>query len=310
MAKTHYFPEDRVHYVWDNDQEPVLTVEPGDTVVYRTREVSDGQVTPDSTANDLANLNWEKLYPLAGPVAMRGAEPGDVLAVEVLDIHTVGWGWTAVLPGLGLLPEDFPDAYLKVFDLTNGDFTFFKDNIVIPIEPFFGTMGVSPTGPEKPVIMPPGPFGGNMDTRHITKGSVLYLPVQHAGALFSCGDAHAAQGDGEVCVTGIECAMHAALRFELVKNKSIPAPQFQTPGPLTPLVDDGGWYATMGVNTDLMQATKDSVRAMVEHISTTYGLEPVEAYALASLVVDLKISEVVDAPNWIVSSYLPLAVFG
>nr|MBA2510303.1 acetamidase/formamidase family protein [Rubrobacteraceae bacterium] len=247
MAKTHYFPEDRVHYVWDNDQEPVLTVEPGDTVVYRTREVSDGQVTPDSTADDLANLNWEKLYPLAGPVAMRGAEPGDVLAVEVLDIHTVGWGWTAVLPGLGLLPEDFPDAYLKVFDLTNGDYTYFKDDIIIPIEPFFGTMGVSPTGPEKPVIMPPGPFGGNMDTRHITKGSVLYLPVQHAGALFSCGDAHAAQGDGEVCVTGIECAMHAALRFELVKNKSLPAPQFQTPGPLTPLVDDGGWYATMGV---------------------------------------------------------------
>ena len=310
MAKTHYFPEDRVHYVWDNDQEPVITVEPGDTVVYRTREVSNGQITPDSTADDLAALDWEKLYPLAGPVAMQGAEPGDVLAVEILDIHTLGWGWTAIIPGTGLLADDFPDAYLKVFDLTNGDYTFFKDDVVVPIEPFFGTMGVSPTGPEKPVIMPPGPFGGNMDTRHITKGSVLYLPVQHAGALFSCGDAHAAQGDGEVCVTGIECAMHAALRFDLVKSKSIPAPQFQTPGPLTPLVDDGGWYATMGVNTDLMQATKDSVRAMVEHISSTYGLDPVEAYALASLVVDLKISEVVDAPNWIVSSYLPLAVFG
>ena len=310
MAKTHYFPEDQVHYVWDNEQEPALTVEPGDTVVYRTREVSDGQVTPDSTADDLAGLNWEKLYPLAGPVAMRDAEPGDVLAVEVLDMHTEGWGWSAVLPGTGLLPEDFSDAYLKVFDLTNGDYTFFKDDIVVPIEPFFGTMGVSPTGPEKPVIMPPGPFGGNMDTRHITKGSVLYLPVQHAGALFSCGDAHAAQGDGEVCVTGIECPMYAALRFDLIKGRSIPAPQFQTPGPLTPLVDDGGWYATMGVNTDLMQATKDSVRAMVEHISTTYGLEPVEAYVLASLVVDLKISEVVDAPNWIVSSYLPLAIFG
>jgi acetamidase/formamidase len=310
VAKTHYFPEDRVHYVWDNEQEPALTVEPGDTVVYQTREVSDGQITPDSTADDLATLDWEKLYPLAGPVTMRDAEPGDVLAVEVLDMHTTGWGWSAVLPGFGLLPEDFPDAYLKVFDLTNGDYTFFKDDVIVPIEPFFGTMGVSPTGSEKPVIMPPGPFGGNMDTRHITKGSMLYLPVQHSGALFSCGDAHAAQGDGEVCVTGIECPMYAALRFDLIKGKSIPAPQFQTPGQLTPLVDDGGWYATMGVNTDLMQATKDSVRAMVEHISKNYGLEPVEAYVLASLVVDLKISEVVDAPNWIVSSYLPLAIFG
>src|SRR5918994_4496899 len=145
---------------------------------------------------------------------------------------------------------------------------------------------------------------------HITKGSVLFLPVQHAGALFSCGDAHAAQGDGEVCVTGIESPMYAALRFDLIKGRRIPAPQFQTPGPLTPLVDEAGWYATMGVNEDLMQAAKDSLRAMVEHISKTYGLEPVEAYELASLVVDLKISEIVDQPNWIVSSYLPLAIFG
>jgi acetamidase/formamidase len=241
---------------------------------------------------------------------MAGAEAGDVLAVEVLDIRTQGWGWTAVIPGLGLLPEDFPDAYLKIFDLTNGDYTYFKDDIVIPIEPFFGTMGVSPSGPEKPVIMPPGPFGGNMDTRHITKGSILYLPVQHEGALFSCGDAHAAQGDGEVCVTGIESPMYAALRFDLIKDKHLPAPQFSTPGPLTPLVEERGWYATMGVNQDLMQAAKDSLRAMVEHISTAYSLDPVEAYVLASLVVDLKISEIVDQPNWIVSSYLPLAIFG
>jgi acetamidase/formamidase len=185
MTKTHYFPEDQVHYVWDNELAPALTVEPGDTVVYHTREVSDGQITPTSTSEALAGLDWERLYPLAGPVAMAGAEPGDVLAVEVLDIHTQGWGWTAVIPGFGLLPEDFPDAYLKIFDLTNGDYTRFTDDIAIPIEPFFGTMGVSPTGSEKPLIMPPGPFGGNMDTRHITKGSILYLPVQHEGALFS-----------------------------------------------------------------------------------------------------------------------------
>jgi acetamidase/formamidase len=240
MPKTHYFPEDQVHYLWDNELEPVLTVEPGDTVVYRTREVSDGQIGPDSTVDVLDGLDWDSLYPLAGPVAMTNAEPGDILTVEVLDMHTEAWGWTAVLPGFGLLPEDFPDAYLKIFDLTNGDYTLFKDDIAIPIEPFFGTMGVSPSGPEKPVVMPPGPFGGNMDTRHITKGSVLYLPVQHAGALFSCGDAHAAQGDGEVCVTGIESPMYAALRFDLIKGRSIPAPQFQTPGPLTPLVDEAG----------------------------------------------------------------------
>ncbi len=193
---------------------------------------------------------------------------------------------------------------------SNGDYVLFKDDVAIPIDPFFGTMGVSPADTtEKPVIMPPGPFGGNMDTRHITKGARLYLPVQVPGALFSCGDAHAAQGDGEVCVTGIESPMYAALRFNLIKGRSIPAPQFVTPGPLTPKSEGAGWYATMGIGPDLMQATKDSMRAMVEHVSTTYHMEPVEAYVLASLAVDLKISEVVDQPNWIVSSYLPLALF-
>ena len=117
MPKTHYFPEDRVHYVWDNEQEPVLAVEPGDTVVYHTREVSDGQITPDSTADALATLDWDRLYPLAGPVAIEGAEPGDVLEVEVLDIHTQGWGWTSVIPGFGLLEEDFTEPYLKILSL-------------------------------------------------------------------------------------------------------------------------------------------------------------------------------------------------
>ena len=310
MAQTHYFPGDKVHYVWDNELDPVLTVAPGDTVVYRTREVSDGQISPSSTTEDLGGLDWERLYPLAGPVAVEGAEPGDAVEVEVLDIHTEGWGWSAVLPGFGLLEEDFTEAYLKIFDLSPGDYTLFKDGVVIPIEPFFGTMGVSPVGSEKPLIMPPGPFGGNMDTRHLVKGSRVFLPVQVPGALFSVGDAHAAQGDGEVCVTGIECPMYAALRFDLHKGRNLPAPQFATPGPLTPRVESAGWYATMGVNPDLMQAAKDSLRAMVEHISTTYHMEPVEAYVLASLVVDLKISEIVDRPNWIVSSYLPLAIFG
>jgi acetamidase/formamidase len=310
MPQTHYFPEDRVHYVWDHELDPVLTVAPGDTVVYHTREVTDGQVTPDSTAEVIANFDWSRFYPLAGPVAIEGAEPGDAVEVEVLDIHTEGWGYSLVIPGFGLLAEDFTEPYIKVFDLSPGDYTVFTDGVTIPIEPFFGTMGLNPGDPEKPAIMPPGPFGGNMDTRHLTKGSRLFLPVHVPDALFSVGDAHAAQGDGEVCVTGIECPMYAALRFDLHKGRSLPAPQFATPGPLTPKVEGAGWYATMGVNSDLMQAAKDSLRAMVEHMSTTYHLEPVDAYVLASLVVDLKISEIVDQPNWIVSSYLPLAIFG
>lgn len=311
MARTHYFDPDVVHYRWSEKYAPALSIESGDTVVFETREVSDGQISPASDATALDSFDWDRIYPLCGPVAVEGAEPGDILEVEMLDIQTRGWGWTAVIPGTGLLPEDFPDAHLRVFDLTNGDYAMFRDDITIPVEPFFGTMGVCPAGDEELAIMPPGPFGGNLDTRHITKGSVLRLPVEVAGAMFSCGDAHAAQGDGEVCVTGIECPMYGAMRFNLVKTngKPVPAPQFMVPGPLTPKVDAGGWYATMGVNTDLMGAAKDSMRAMISHISESYDMEPVDAYLLSSLVVDLKISEVVDAPNWIVSSYLPLSIF-
>jgi acetamidase/formamidase len=309
MAKTHYFPADRVHFSWDVGHEPALEIESGDTVVVETREVTDGQIAPSSTAEAIATMDWARVYPLAGPVRVNGAEPGDTLAVEILDIHTQGWGYTAVIPGLGLLPDDFPDPYLRIFDLTDGDVTHLREDIAIPIEPFFGTMGVCPAGASKQPVMPPGTFGGNMDTRQLTRGSTLYLPVQVAGALFSCGDAHAAQGDGEVCVTGIECPMYAALRFTLQKGRRIPAPQFQTAGPLTPRVAGAGWYGTTGVGPDLYAAAQDAVRAMVAHLSKSYDLSPEDAYVLSSLVVDLKIAEIVDAGQYIVSALLPLAVF-
>ena len=308
MAETHYFPADRVHFTWDVEHEPVLEIASGDTVVVETREVTDGQITPASTADAIAAMDWTRVYPLAGPISVTGAEPGDTLAVEILDIHTRGWGYTAIIPGFGLLPDDFPEPYLKIFDLTGGDVTYLREDVAIPIEPFFGTMGVCPAGASEQPVMPPGTFGGNMDTRQLTRGSTLYLPVQVDGALFSCGDAHAAQGDGEVCVTGIECPMYGALRFMLQKGRPIPAPQFRTAGPLTPRAD-GGWFGTTGVGPDLYAAAQDAVRAMVAHLSETYSLSPEDAYVLSSLVVDLKIAEIVDAGQYIVSALLPLAVF-
>lgn len=309
MARTHYFPEDRVHFTWDTTHEAVLTIDSGDTVVVRTRDVSDNQITPASTAGVIGTLNWERVYPLAGPIRIRGAQIGDTLAVDILDLHTQGWGWTAILPGLGLLADDFKAPYLRIFDLTRGDVTYLRDDIAIPIEPFFGTMGVCPAGARKQAIMPPGTFGGNMDTRQLTRGATLYLPVQAEGALFSCGDAHAAQGDGEVCVTGIEAPMYAVLRFTVQKGRRIPSPQFTTTGPLTPRVDRAGFYGTTGVGPDLFKASQDAVRAMVAHLSETYRLSPEDAYVLSSLCVDLKISEIVDAGQYIVSALLPLTVF-
>ncbi len=309
MVPTRYCPMDRVHFTWDVRHEPAMAIDTGDVVVVRTRDVSDNQITSASTSSVLATLNWERVYPLAGPIYVNDAQPGDTLAIEILDIHTEGWGWTAILPGFGLLTDDFQEPYLRVFDLTKGDVAYLRDDIAIPIEPFFGTMGVCPAGASKQAVMPPGTFGGNMDTRQLTRGTTLYLPVHVEGALFSCGDAHAAQGDGEVCVTGIEAPMYAALRFTIQKRRRIPAPQFLTPGPLIPRVNQGGWYGTTGVGPDLYSAAQDAVRAMIAHLSETYRLSAEDAYVLSSLCVDLKISEIVDAGQYIVSALLPLAVF-
>jgi acetamidase/formamidase len=308
-GRTHYFPADRVHFTWDTGHEPVLTVASGDTVVVHTRDVSDNQITPESTADAIGSLDWDRVYPLAGPIAVAGAQPGQTLAVEIVDLHTQGWGWTAILPGFGLLPDDFPDPYLKIFDLTGGDVTHLREDVAVPIAPFLGTMGVCPAGAKEQAVMPPGTFGGNLDTRQLVRGTTLYLPVQVEGALFSCGDAHAAQGDGEVCVTGIESPMYAALKFTL-EERSIPAPQFLTaPGPLTPQVDGGGFYGTTGVGPDLYAAAQEAVRAMIDHLTESYDLSREDAYVLSSLCVDLKISEVVDAGQYVVSAVLPLAVF-
>jgi acetamidase/formamidase len=309
MTATRYLPADPVHYTWDTGNRPAIEIESGDVVTLRTRDVSDNQLTPGSTTAALRDFDWKRVYPLAGPIAVAGARPGDTLAVEILDMHTEGWGWSAILPGFGLLADDFTEPYLRVFDLSDGEAAYLREDIAIPIEPFFGTMGVCPAGAAQQPIMPPGVFGGNMDTRQLTPGTTLYLPVQVDGALFSCGDAHAAQGDGEVCVTGIEAPMYAALRFTLQRGRRIPAPQFAVPGPLVPWVNDGGWYGTTGVGPDLYRAAQDAVRAMIAHVGGTYDLSAEDAYVLASLCVDLKISEIVDAGQYVVSALLPLAVF-
>jgi acetamidase/formamidase len=309
MPATHYAPTDQVHYTWDAGTAPALTIADGDTVVFHTRDVSDNQIGPDSDTSALAACDFDRLYPLAGPVYGGGTQPGDALAVEVRGLHTQGWGWAAILPGLGLLADDFADPYLRVFDISGGEVVPFREDIEIPLAPFLGTMGVCPAGASAQPVMPPGVFGGNMDTRQLVAGTTLYLPVQVEGALFSCGDAHGCQGDGEVCVTGLEAPMYGALRFTVESGRSIPAPQFHAEGPLTEFVDFGSFYGTTGVGGDLFAASQDAARAMIDHLVENYGLSREDAYVLCSLCVDLKISEIVDAGQYIVSALLPEAIF-
>lgn len=300
---------DKIHYKWNRDHPPAIEVAQGDVVHFETEEVSGGQIRPGSPAEALRALDFDRLYPLAGPVFVKDALPGDVLEVEILEMQPKNWGWSGIIPSLGLLPEDFPEPYIKHWDLSGGQQTELRADIVIPLDPFCGVMGVAPQARGDIFVLPPGQFGGNMDIRHLTKGTTLLLPVQVEGALFSAGDCHAAQGDGEVCVTGIESPMRFTLRFGLRRGRSIPGPQFITPGPLTAKYDARGYYATTGIEPDLMEAARQAVRAMIAHLVETYGLSPQDAYILCSTAVDLKISEVVDAPNWIVSAYLPLSIF-
>ncbi len=309
MKRLHLFPENRIHHTWNKDLEPVLEVDPGDTVFYETREATNNQITPTSTTESLADLDWASFYPLAGPLYVRGAQPGDTLAIDVLDVQHRGWGWTAILPGFGVLPEDFSDPHLRIWEVHDGKFAYMNDSVRVPLAPFAGTMGVAAAVEGDLEPMPPRHVGGNMDARDITTGTTLYLPVEVEGGLFSIGDGHLAQGDGEVCVSAIEAALGIACRFDVIKGQTIRAPEIETrPGSLTPFGDEQGFFATMGVADDLMVATKEAVRNMVDRLGTLYGLAPEDAYVLASVAADLKITEVVD-PNWIVSLYMPRAAF-
>jgi acetamidase/formamidase len=308
----HVLERGRVHYKWDNSLPPVIEVAPGDVVSFETEEVTDGQVTPGCPASALGSIDFNRLYPLAGPVFVKGAEPGDVLEVEMLSLKPLDWGWTGILPGLGLLASDFTEPYIRHFDLTNGDYAELRRDIRIPLQPFCGTMGVATDEPGAHDVLPPTRGAGNIDTRHLNVGAKLYLPVLVAGALFSAGDCHAAQGDGEVCVTGIECPMAFTLRFDVRRGRSLEPWRYQfvtPPGSLQPRYDEKGYFACTALGPDLMENARNAVRDLIGWLVAEKDLSREDAYVLCSLAADLKISQIVDQPNFGVSAYLALSVF-
>jgi acetamidase/formamidase len=311
-GREHHLDRTKIHYKWDNSLPPAIEIEAGDVVHCETNEVTDGQITPESPASALGNINFDRLYPLAGPIFVKGAEPGDVLEIEILRMQTLDWGWTGIVPGLGLLSEDFTQPYIRHFDLTNGFSTPLRDDIQIPLQPFCGTMGVATDEPGKFDVLPPTKGGGNIDTRHLNVGAKLYLPVFLKGGMFSAGDCHAAQGDGEVCVTGIECPMQFSLRFNVVKGRSLPGWRYQfvtPPGSPQPRFDAAGYFVSSALGPDLMTNAKNAVRGLIDWLVAEHNLSREDAYVLCSLAADLRISQIVDAPNWGVSAYLALSVF-
>jgi len=311
-GREHTLDAGKVHHKWDKRIQPAIEIDDGDTVHCETAEVTNNQITPGCPASALGTLDFSQLYPLAGPVFVKGAEPGDVLEIEILRLEPLDWGWTGIIPGLGLLSEDFTQPYIRHFDLRNRVTAPLRDDIQIPIQPFCGTMGVATDEEGALDVLPPTKGAGNIDTRHLTVGTRLRLPVYVAGALFSAGDCHAAQGDGEVCVTGIECPMRFSLRFHVVKGRTLPPWRYEfttPPGPLQPKSDAKGYFVHTALGPDLMTNAKNAVRGVIDWLVVEKSLSREDAYGLCSLAVDLKISQIVDAPNWGVSAYLALSVF-
>jgi len=303
----HYLDGSITQPFWDNSIEPRLEIESGDTIIFDCPEPC-GQVTPEWTDEDLANIIFDPIHALIGSVYVKGAKPGDTLQIDVLDFQHKGWGWSGHLQGFGLLAEDFDHAYIHHWDLDGDRCLFNVNDIVLPFEPFCGTMGVAPKEPGRIDTIPPRFNGGNIDIRDLGPGAKVWLPIFVDGALFACGDCHSSQGDGELCGTGIESPMTVALRLSSRNDMKINELQFQTAGPLTKK-DKKGYHATTAHGPDLMENTKNATRYMIDWLVNNKILTRSQAYVLCSQAVDLKISEVVDAPNWIVSAYLPLSIF-
>lgn len=337
-------PASAAHNRWHPDLDPVATVAPGEEVTLECRDGIDGQLTRTSTHADILDLDLGLGHPLTGPVFVEGAESGDVLEIELVAYEPADFGVTAVIPGFGFLADLFPDPYLVKWEIRGGCARSDElPGVAVPDGTFAGVAGVAPSSaslaeyrrreqeiadrggpvaeslPERafPAIatdglrtIPPREIGGNMDIRSLVAGSRLFLPVHVPGALFSIGDLHFAQGDGEVCGTGIEIAGATTVRFALHTD---PAWRPRFPAYETPDAPSRRSFATTGIPVrdpmDLTVAAREALREMIGYLESTQGLDGVAAYALCSAVVDLRLSEVVDVPYPLVSAVLPLDVF-
>jgi acetamidase/formamidase len=307
----HTVRGDAFNYVWDNTIDPALEVDDGAVVELHVRDASDEQIRSESGPEDVTRLDFDHVNPVSGPVFVKGAAPGDVLAVELLEFRPPGWGWTALIPGFGLLADEFPEPWLRISQVdAEAGRVIWSDDVSLPYRPFPGTIGVAPAEPDQHPILPPSRWGGNLDTKHLVVGTTLFLPVGVEGALFSLGDTHAAQGDGEVCGTAIETAMDVVVRLSVRRDFHVEAPQYRLPEGGLAASQQSAYHVCTGVGPDLMEAAKDAVRATIRRLEDEHGLGREEAYALCSVAVDLRIHEIVDAPNWVVGAFLPGDIFG
>jgi len=292
------------HSRWNRALAPRLRIAPGDTVHMECVDSSGAQVRPGMSVEEYLKIDRGRIHALTGPIFIMGAEPGDVLQVDVLEVAHKGWGWSSVVTGLGFLKERFAEPYLFHWQL-DGPASRSLAPAVVPLRPFCGVMGVAPAEDGEFRTRPPGIFGGNMDVRELSNGATLYLAVLNAGALFSAGDAHAAQGDGEVCINGIECPADVTLRFELHKQKRLAGPFVETRG--SHAQESEAWIVVESA-PDAVAAARVATSRMIDFLAARWGLSEVHAYLLCSVAMHLRLSQVVNEPMYTVSAALPKRV--
>lgn len=265
---------------------------------------------PGWSSEDFEKLfDASKVHALTGPVGIRGAEPGDRLEIKIVSYEHHGWAWTGITPGLGLLAEDFSKHFLFIWKLDRNQ-TRSIPGITLDLHPFAGVIGVQRAEPGQFRTRAPGPFGGNMDVRHMTAGTRLYLPVFTPGGGLLVGDGHAAQGDGEVCINGMEAPMTMTLQINLIKNTPLAAPYAICPNPLVPpRYQTAPWHLFIESDDQPREACKRVVRRAIDYLVNRLGLSRELAYVLCSVVLDLRISQLVNAPATTVTGYLPEAIF-
>jgi len=293
--------DENTHNKFSSTIQPTLRVPSGAVVEVFTKEATGGQLGPDSTLEDMANVNDDEIHALTGPIYVETAQPGDVLAVTFHEFEVMGWAWVAHSPYFGFLGDEVGESWFRTYRIAEGQSSItFAPGIEIPLDPFPGVIGVAPVTEELLDTIPPRANGGNMDIKHLTAGTTVYLPVFVEGGLLSIGDTHAAQGDGEVCGTAFEAPMRVVLEVGVVKGgRPIAEPQYET--------DD--YYATTGFAETIDEAARKATRYMIDYLVAERGLDRGDAYALASLAGDLKINEVVDMPHMLVSMHMPKAIF-
>ncbi|HEX4322299.1 MAG TPA: acetamidase/formamidase family protein [Acidobacteriaceae bacterium] len=295
----HFLSAEPTHSVWDRSLEPRLQIAPGDEVRFECVDASGGQVHPEMTAESFQQIDRTRIHALTGPVWIDGAEPGDVLQIDVLATQHRGWGWSSILPGLGFLKERFTEPFLFHWQL-DGNETRSLSPAILPVRPFLGVMGVAQAEDGRFRTRPPGPFGGNLDVRELCPGSRLYLPVYNHGALFSCGDGHAAQGDGEVCINGIECPLDATLRFRLHKQQPLTGPIVESSEAVAKDTSGDAWVVVESA-PDIATAARNATSRMIDLLISRWGLSDVHAYILCSVALKLRLSQVVNEPMFTVS---------